>query len=124
MLRKSFYKIKTSTISALGIYAVVFFLAVPDIHANTVSLANINPLKVDTWQELIGLIIRAIIGLTGTATLLVLVWGGFLWLTAAGEEKRIKAGISTIVWAVIGLGVIFGAYAILDFIIKKALGAG
>lgn len=111
-------------ISTFGICVMSFFLAVPDIHASTVSLANINPLKVDTWQELIGLIVGAIISLTGAATLLMLVWGGFLWLTAAGEEERIKAGINTMVWAVMGLGVIFGAYAILDFIIKKALGAG
>jgi type IV secretory pathway VirB2 component (pilin) len=81
-----------------------------------------NPLQAETWQELIGQIIKLLFSFVGSAALVMFVWGGFLWLTAAGEENRIKQGWSTMIWAAIGLIVIFGAYAFLNTLIKGAVG--
>jgi len=103
----------------LIIALVVYWIVTP----LQVSAANLsNPINAETWQSLIGLIIQAIFGITGSAALLMFVWGGFLWLTAAGEEKRIKAGTATMTWAVIGLAVIFGAYAFLNTFIGSVFG--
>lgn len=65
-----------------------------------------------------GKVIKAVTGIVGSLALLMFVWGGFLWLSAAGDEKRIKKGSSTMIWATIGMIAIFGAYAIAEFIIK------
>lgn len=69
-------------------------------------------------QSIAGNIIKAVIGIVGSLALLMFVWGGFLWLSAAGDEERIKKGSSTMVWATIGMAAIFGAYAIARFIIE------
>jgi len=72
-------------------------------------------------QDVIGRLIKAMFGIIGSVALLMFVWGGFLWLTAAGEERRITQGWNTMTWAVIGMGVLFGAYVIADFILKAFL---
>lgn len=61
-------------------------------------------------------------GLSGTAALLFFVYGGFQMITAAGNEKKYASGLNSLKWAVIGLFVIFGSYAILTAIFN-ALGS-
>jgi len=49
----------------------------------------------------------------------MMTYGGFLWLTAMGNNERVEKGKETLIWAVLGLVVIFGAYAITSYIIDK-----
>ena len=67
--------------------------------------------------ELIGRIITAILGLVGSIALLMFIYGGFTWMTAAGKSERVQKGKDIIIWAVIGLVVIFTSYAAVQFII-------
>ena len=59
-----------------------------------------------------------VLGILGSLVFLVFVYGGVLWLTSAGNEERIKNGTQTMFWAVIGVFVIFGSYAIISLIIE------
>src|SRR3989338_3590357 len=72
--------------------------------------------------KLIGRIIKASLGVVGSVALLMFIYGGFLWLTSAGSPDKITKGKNVIVWAVIGLVVIFLSYTMVDFVINKALG--
>jgi len=84
----------------------------------------VNPLGVGiTFQHLIGRVIKAVLGISGSLALAVFVWGGFMWLTSGGSPDKIEKGKKMLVWAVMGLALIFGAYAITDFIIKAVTGA-
>lgn len=67
--------------------------------------------------EIIARVIKAVLGMVGSIGLLMFVYGGFLWLTAGGNEDRVKKGREVLVWATLGLLVIFSAYAILNFVI-------
>lgn len=49
-----------------------------------------NPLNVDTPEEFIGNVIAGLLGVSGVLALLMFVWGGMLWLTAAGNPERIE----------------------------------
>lgn len=64
--------------------------------------------------QVIQIIIKAALGLVGGLTLLMFVWGGFQWLTSAGNEERVKNGSKTMLWAVIGLMLVFTSYFILS----------
>ncbi|PJA47196.1 hypothetical protein CO172_02780 [Candidatus Uhrbacteria bacterium CG_4_9_14_3_um_filter_36_7] len=77
-----------------------------------------NPLVSDSIPILIGYIIRVLLGVSGALALLMFVWGGFLWLTSGGAEKRIASGRQTLVWAAIGLVVIFSSYTVVTAVIK------
>jgi len=73
-------------------------------------------------EALIGVIVKGVLGVVGAVALLMFIWGGFLWLTAAGSPERVKKGQQVIVWATLGLGVIFTSYALVRFVLQS-LGA-
>ena len=68
-------------------------------------------------QNLIGTIIKAVLGVVGSLALVMFIYGGLLWMTAAGNTERVEKGKKTIVWAVLGLVVIFTSYALVKFIL-------
>lgn len=70
-------------------------------------------------QLIVGNVIKGALGVTGSIALLMIVWGGFLWLTSMGNSERVEKGKSTLIWATLGLVLIFGAYAITSFVIEK-----
>lgn len=83
-----------------------------------------NPLGKDvTPQAFIGRIISAVLGLVGSIALVMFIYGGFTWMTAAGSPEKVKTGQDVIVWAVIGLIIIFTAYALVRFVFTS-LGVG
>jgi len=81
-----------------------------------------NPLGGDvSIPKLIGRLLNIIIGVVGAISLLMFIYGGFLWLTSAGKSDRIEEGKKTLLWATLGLVVIFSARAILTLFFKTLL---
>jgi hypothetical protein len=80
-----------------------------------------NPLgkTIDTPQKFIGNIIKALLGVIGSIALIMFVYGGFMWMTAAGDKNKVTKGMDTMLWAVLGLTVIFSSYALVRFVIEK-----
>ena len=69
--------------------------------------------------EIIARVIKAAVGLVGSIGLLMFIYGGFTWMTAGGNEKRVEQGKQVLTWAVLGLVLIFSSYAILSFVIDR-----
>ena len=65
---------------------------------------------------MIGRLINRLLGIVGGIALLFFVYGGILWMTAAGNQERITKGKGAVVWAALGLVAIFSAYAIIKFV--------
>ncbi len=84
-----------------------------------------NPLgEIDTPQKLIGQIINSILGLVGSVALVMFIWGGFQWMTAAGNSDKIEKGRATLMWAALGLVIIFSSYALVSYLIKDVIKGG
>ncbi|MBF8280516.1 MAG: hypothetical protein HW383_289 [Candidatus Magasanikbacteria bacterium] len=66
--------------------------------------------------ELSGRVIRAALTIIGVVFLLLMVYGGFIWMIARGDKEKVKEGRDTIVNATIGLVLVLAAYAITQFI--------
>jgi hypothetical protein len=64
--------------------------------------------------DLISKIIKSALGIMGGLTLLMFVWGGFQWLTSAGNPEKVESGTQTMVWAVIGIIVVLSSYILLS----------
>jgi len=78
----------------------------------------VNPLgSITNPVDLIGNIIFAILGLTGAIALVMFIWGGLQWMTAAGNSEKVTKGRDTLLWAVLGLVIIFSSYAILNAVL-------
>jgi hypothetical protein len=79
---------------------------------DTVVLAN--PLgDIDKPAELIGRVIRAILGLSGSLALALFIYGGFIWMTSGGSPYRIWQGKQIVFCAALGMAAIFSAYALI-----------
>lgn len=48
----------------------------------------------------------------GIAAVIYLIWSGFLYITAAGNEKNAEQGQKGITWSIIGIIIITAAYII------------
>lgn len=62
-----------------------------------------------------------ILGLSGSILLLFLFYGGMLWITAHGNENMISQGKRVITGAITGIVIIFGAYTVINLLIKVLL---
>ncbi|MDD2680993.1 MAG: pilin [Patescibacteria group bacterium] len=79
-----------------------------------------NPLKsagIDSPQTLIGKVINSVLGIVGSLALVMFVYGGLIWMTSSGSAEQVKKGRDILIWAAIGLVVIFSAYGLVRFVI-------
>jgi len=68
-------------------------------------------------KQIVGALISEALGLLGVVLLAILIYAGFLWMTAQGDDTKVKKAKDMIFQAVIGLIIIVAAYAIADFVI-------
>lgn len=68
-------------------------------------------------------IIRFILGFLGLVAVIIIMWAGYLWLTAGGEVAKIDKAKKTLISAVIGLVIILSAFVIASFVIRSISGA-
>lgn len=78
----------------------------------TGSKAGLSSIGGGSYQSFVTRIISAVLGLVGVIFMVLIIYAGFLWMTAAGNEERIKKAKSIFVNAVIGLVVTFMSYYI------------
>ena len=62
-----------------------------------------------------------ILGFVSMIAVLMLIWGGVLYLTSAGDEEKAKTGKKTVSYAIMGLVVTGIAYAIVNVIVTTIL---
>lgn len=74
-------------------------------------------LREATPESLIGTIINVAFSLIGVIFLLLMVYGGFLWMTARGNQQQVTQAKDLIVAAVIGIVIVMLAYAITSFVL-------
>lgn len=111
----------------IAAFAVVVALATVLLFAHdALAAALTNPLgsQGNDIPTLVSRVIKGVLGLTGAAALVMFLYGGVLWMTAMGEEKRIKQGWDTMTWAALGMAAIFMSYAIVRFILSAVCGTG
>jgi len=69
-------------------------------------------------RTIIANIIRVALSLVGIVLVIIIMYGGFLYMTAGGNEEQIGRAKDVLKNAVIGLAIILSAYAIVLFIMK------
>ncbi len=74
--------------------------------------------------EIIGSFIQVFLGLLGIIFLILVLYAGFLWMTASGETEKTDKAKKLLTQAVIGLVIILAAYAISGFVVDAIAGAG
>lgn len=108
-----------STLLLLG----VSLLAVPvfaqaqsdDAAASVASAAGLSSSSI---FDIIGTLINVFLGLLGIVFLLLVLYAGFLWMTAGGDDKQVEKAKKMLINATVGLVITLSAYAITTFIVN------
>lgn len=75
-----------------------------------------------TAPEMIGLLIQSLLSLLGLLFVVLIIIGGFRWMTAGGSADKIKEAKQLIVNSVIGLAIVLLSYVIVNFVFDSILG--
>ncbi len=68
-------------------------------------------------------IINVVLGVLGVVAVAVVIYGGFLFLTAQGDPGRIKKGKDSITWGIIGLVIALLSWSIINFVLSTTMSA-
>jgi hypothetical protein len=74
--------------------------------------------KIGTVNNLIANFIKVAMGLVGSIALIMFVYGGIMWMTAAGHAEREDKALDVLLWAAIGVIVILSSYVLADFVLQ------
>lgn len=86
-----------------------------------VPVSNYNPNSAagtSTLAELILLVIKYMLILSGMIAVVALIVGGFWYITAAGNDEQAEKGRKALTNAIIGLVIVILAYAVVNIIIQ------
>ncbi len=74
--------------------------------------------------DVVGGIINSVLGILGTVFLVLIIYAGFTWMTAGGNEEKIQKAQKIIRNSTIGLLVVVLAFAITQFVLKTLIESG
>ncbi len=75
-----------------------------------------DPATIQNLELIIKNFFNIAIRLAGIAVFIMLIAGGFKYMTAGGDPKAAESARNTITYAILGLALIIGAYVILRLI--------
>ncbi len=110
-------------------YSSANYLAKADSISNLDKVADQTGLKSNvSLGTRIGTIIKGILSIIGVVMLVLFIYGGFTWMTAGGNEEKVRQATKILASAVTGFILIFLSYALTNFFItayqKASTGGG
>lgn len=88
------------------------------------SIINNNDTNYETGSydadDILGIVINVtniILGLVGSLTLLMFIYGGFSFIMAAGSSEKVSKAKGILTAAVVGLVIVFSSYLIIKFVL-------
>lgn len=129
-------KIAGFAIAIFGLMlAVPSFLAFPVAHAQGGQNVIWGPnYSANEFQGSLGLgdrdprdiaasVIRILLGFLGMIAVVIILLGGFKWMTAGGNEEKVGEARKLIIQGAVGLIIILAAFGIANFVINNLLQA-
>lgn len=97
------------------------------IKANLEPIENVydpvSDVRPGTLQEIIATLVRQVLAFLGVLFIVLILYGGFTWMTAAGAEDRVAKAKKIISASIIGLAIVLVSYGIAYFITVQLLEA-
>jgi len=107
---------------ALATFCAIFSIAVvPVLASDGLGLGYLSASILGTKElrETIMEIVNVALGFLGVLAILIILWGGFRWMTAGGSEDKVAEAKKIIVAGVIGIIIVLSALAIVNFVISQ-----
>jgi hypothetical protein len=105
-----------ATVVALSPASVLAQLQPPT--SDTSSIANVDSTRFGTLMGytpsmFLRTLLNVLLGVAGVASFIFLLWGGLQWIMAGGDKEGTEKARKKITAALIGLAIVFSAYALL-----------
>jgi hypothetical protein len=118
MTKHTLKKIAASTLTAVAVALPLVAMAQVALGLNYATNIGLGTKDV---RETVSSVIRAFMGLLGIVAVCIILFGGFKWMTAAGNEENISDAKKLIISGIIGLVIIMSAYAIAQFVVGAVI---
>lgn len=86
-----------------------------DVITDTTGLGTENP------EDITISLVNVVLGFLSLVAVVIIMYGGFTWMTAAGNEDKIKTAQDILKAAVIGLIIILASWALTNYLINTAI---
>lgn len=103
---------------ALSILVLPVFVLAQDIGSNYAANLGLAGAAEGDLRDMIVSIVRYFLTFVGIVAVLIVMYGGFLWMSSNGQPERIQKAKKTLIGAVIGLIIVLAAFAIVEFVIN------
>ena len=106
------------------LFSIIFLslILIESVLGETTTITIPNPLgETSDVHTLIDKILNFLLGIALVLTPIMIVYAGFLYITAAGNEEKIKTANKVLIWTLIGLAVVLIAKGV-PALIKEFLG--
>ena len=119
-------KIIFLALMSLGV-ASVLSLSVVSTNASAQVSSGINAATTDEMKNkqidgsngVIRIVSNILIWVVGIVAVIMIVWSGFKYITAAGDSGKIASAKSSLIYAIVGLIIAILAYAIVNFVMER-----
>ena len=74
-----------------------------------------------TLAEIAGGVVQSILSFVGIIFMVLIIYAGFLWMTARGEEDAVNRSKKIIFQSIVGLIIVVGAYSITSLVLPLVL---
>lgn len=71
--------------------------------------------------RIIGVIINALLSITGIIFIILTVFAGYNWMTSEGNDEKIKKSIATLRAAILGLIITLSSWTLWNFIFERLI---
>lgn len=107
-----------AAISAIVIYSAgaVGFDDIQSYYNRTAIRSGWDPEGDNTPADYVAKVILVMLSIVGPLFVILIIYSGVVWMTSGGETDKIATAKKTIIYAVIGLIIIFSAYSIAYFV--------
>lgn len=87
---------------------ILFMIGFPVINVNAFTPAPHieNPLQATSFNDLISSIINWVVTIGVLIAVLMIIYSGFLFMTAGGVEDRVTKARKTLIWSLVGLAIL------------------
>lgn len=107
-------------LTALVSSTALLFTAVSSVFAGvgaadnlTINIAQPSNLRIGDFGKLLSATIGAVLIISALAAFIYLIWGGIQWITSGGDKSATEAARNRIQAAILGLFIVFAAWAIM-----------
>lgn len=121
---------KTKTIILISVIfvlslGIIFPVSAQDDYAGRQNRAFIEAAGLGTAPiaVVVSDIIKIFLSFLGVIFIVLIIYAGFMWMTAAGNADKVGKAKNTMIAAIIGLAIVLSAYAITYYVIDQIIEA-